>query len=342
MIVTRAADGVTVGPAPRHPERTALAEAAGALLTWDVVDPAALPSATIHDVGRAAGWLWELYGADVAAAVPAATQAGADVAAAPADQRIVEAVRTLAHLAWAEAWWPASALAGVPALDQDLLRAERAVAAAAVEHLLDDDEAVERALAAAAMPHQHPELAAELAAVAEDYGVALPAAAGTPGRAGLALAAGGRGDGAGVLVARGSTQVSWAAVPPGVVDAAAEAGWTIRRTGDHTVVDVSVPAAPDPRARTATLRARFGPVEVPLEPVRDDRFTGTAPIPAAALLLPAAEWAAVVYAPAVADAPDQVHPEDAARRTAIVAAARARLSATHATRTERAAGQAAP
>ncbi|SEE60262.1 hypothetical protein [Jiangella alba] len=335
MIVTRTADGVSVGPPPAHPEQTALAEAAGALLTWDVVSPAELPSATVHDTGRALGWLWELYGADVAAAVQDATPDGVDVAPAPADRRVLGAVRTLARLTWAEAWWPASAAAGVPALDRVLLRAERAVAAAAAEHLLDDDEAVERALSVAAPPPGHPELAAALALVAEDYGVALPAAVVTPERAGLALAAGGPGDGAGVLVARGMTPVNWTDVPPGRVDAAAEASWTIRRA-DDTVVAVSVPAGPDPWA-PAVLRARFGPADFPLAPTRDGRFTGTATIPAAALLLPAAERAALVYAPDLTTAPEPVRPDDLARRAAIVAAARARPSAPDATLTERAA-----
>ncbi|SDT30771.1 hypothetical protein [Jiangella sp. DSM 45060] len=336
MIVTRTADGVSVGPPPAHPERTALVEAAGALLTWDVVAPTELPSATVHDTGRAAGWLWELYGVDVAAAVQDATPDGIDVAAVPADRRVLDAVRTLARLTWAEAWWPASAAAGVLALDRGLLRAERAVAAAAAEHLLDDDEAVERALAVAAPPHGHPELAAALVAVAEDYGVALPAAVVTPERAGLALAAGGPGDGAGVLVARGSTPVSWTDVPPGLVDAAAEASWTIRRA-DDTVVEVSVPAAPDPWAPATALRARFGPADVVLAPTREGLFAGTATIPASALLLPAAERAALVYVPALTTAPEPVRPDDLARRAAIVAAARARPAAPDATLTERAA-----
>ncbi|RIQ29610.1 hypothetical protein DY240_08115, partial [Jiangella rhizosphaerae] len=66
---------------------------------------------------------------------------------------------------------------------------------------------------------------------------------------------------------------------------------------------------------------------------------GTAPLPPAALLLPAAQRVAVVYDPAVAaqDAVRAPAPGTAERQAAVVAAVRARLTRPDATLTERAA-----
>lgn len=298
-----------------HPERTALLEARGATVYWDVLTDEP-PVVEVHDDEAAADWLWEL-----------------DDDATPA--------RTLAYLGWVRAWWPTSAVAGVPPLDPALLAAELAVATAAVEHLLDDEEAVERAVAAAA-DAVHPlaalaadpalgaratELAARLADLADDHGIALPdPVAAVPSRSGFALAAGGS-VGEDVVVLRGSSAVDWALVPQDAVDAAAEAAWAVVRRGGESVLEVSVPGTSVP------LRARFGPVEVAL----DEHGDGAVPVPASVLLLPAAQRVLTVYAPAFA-APDAPPDQDApARRAALVAMARARLTAPDATLTELAA-----
>jgi hypothetical protein len=179
--IERTEAGVLVGARPPHSEQTALVEARGALLLWDALDRRAHPAAEIHDLDLAADWLWEIYGPEASNAI----LAGADRVAVEAHSASLAAARQLAHLRWAEAWWPSSHEAAVPALSIGMLRAEAAWHTAGVEHLLDDEEAVERALAdvdlaAVAVlegdPLLGPEaraLAAGLAELAEDYGVAL-------------------------------------------------------------------------------------------------------------------------------------------------------------------------
>jgi len=311
------------GPLP-HPERTALLEGRGATLHWDVLTGGP-PATEVHDDRRAADWLWEIDG-----------DSGA---------------RTLAYLGWARAWWPASTVAGVPALDPALLAAELAVATAAVEHLLDDEHAVERALAAA-VGAVHPlaalaadpelgsaaaELAAQLAELADDHGIMLPdPVPASPSRSGFALAAGGMAEGD-VVVLRGSSAVDWALVPQGTVDAAADATWTVVRRGGESVLEVSVPMAP--AATGIPLAARFGPVELSLGERADGAVTGHAPVPASVLLLPAAQRVLTVYAPGFATPEAPADPDAAARRAALVAMARDRLTAPDATLTERAAAR---
>lgn len=57
--------------AAEEPDFTrAVLDVAGAVLTWPVLGtPGLLPSAEIHDPGRAQQWLWALYGERIAAAV---------------------------------------------------------------------------------------------------------------------------------------------------------------------------------------------------------------------------------------------------------------------------------
>jgi hypothetical protein len=337
MRVSRSA-GLVVGDWPASPEVTALVEASGAVLAWDVLAGGDAPAARVHDPALASEWLWEIYG-DAADAI----LGGAEEVDVPAggDRRVRDACRDVAQLTWAAAWWPASATAGVPALDPAVLHAERAVAVSAVEHLLDDPDAVERALASVVpfeAPTSDPELdalAGRVAALAEDYGVELPPVA-APTRAAFALAAGGVGDSAGVTVLSGSSTVDWALVPAGVVDAAAPAQWAVVRRQGATVLEVTV--APGPRP--GPLAARIGEVDVPLAGVDGlGRITGSAPVPPAVLLLPPERRAVTVYAPGFA-APDvPVVPEAgaAARRAAIIDYARSRVVSPSATLTERSA-----
>ena len=297
-----------------HPERTALLEARGATLYWDVLSDAP-PVTDVHDEAQAADWLWDLP----------------------------DTAREPAYLGWAKAWWPVSVAAGVPALDPALLAAELAVATAAVDHLLDDEDAVPRAVAAAANavhplaaladdPELGPaaaDLSARLADLAEDHGITLPAPVPAPtSRAGFALAAGGRA-GSDVVVLRGSAPVDWALVPQGAVDAAADATWSVLRRGGELVLAVSVPTMTN-----VPLAARFGPVDVPI-----DDGTGSVAVPASTLLLPAAQRNLTVYAPGFATPDTTDDPDAPARRAALVALARARLTAPDATLTERAAGR---
>ncbi|QTR03691.1 hypothetical protein J7S33_01130, partial [Saccharothrix algeriensis] len=233
--VRREGGEVLVGRWPSHPERTALLEARGALLAWDVLadlDPGPGPAARVHDTARAADWLWEVYGPDAAARILAAaesepesesepepeSESGSDQAGpdqpgpdrAEPDQgdpgAVRRAARTVAHLTWARSWWPASASAGVPALDPVLLHAELALATAAVEHLLDDEDATARALAEVTADPVVEGVSARLAALAEDYGFPAPQPL-PPTRAEYALAAGDAARADGVTVHSGSDPV---------------------------------------------------------------------------------------------------------------------------------------
>ncbi|SDG04010.1 hypothetical protein SAMN05216553_10524 [Lentzea fradiae] len=331
MTAVRRADGVIrVGSLPSRPERTALVEARGALLAWDVLgDP--VPAVEIHDAEQAAEWLWEVYGPTAAAAILG-------------DVTEVElallggSVEALAWLRWAQAWWPASTIGGIPALDPALLAAEIAVHTAAVEHLLDDDEAVTRALANVTAPAGN--VSAEVLAlyeqvetIAEDFGVTVsPAAA--KRRVEWALAAGEAPSRDGLRLRSGATAVDWSLVPAGVLDAVAPVWWEVRRTAGATVLSVSVEAAP--AAKPVDLLARCGPdLEVPLYP-DGGAFVGASDVDATWL---SEDIAPVVFAPRFADADRIGAPVDIATQTAVIALARTRLTSPAASLTEREAGR---
>ncbi|MEH0420655.1 hypothetical protein [Streptomyces sp. B21-083] len=127
-------DVVAVGPAFTR----AVLDVAGAVLTWPVLDDPALPSAEIHDAGRAQQWVWALYGEGVAAAVH-------DCPAGEAGVRVSAEVTALAGAAarlglghWAARWWPASYSDGIPALEPDLLGLESAALTHRCQQLFDD------------------------------------------------------------------------------------------------------------------------------------------------------------------------------------------------------------
>lgn len=247
--VVRGPVGIRVGSPPARPERTAVLEAAGATLTWDVTTTDAAPSALVWDVSRAVEWLWEVYGADAASAIIAGA---GPIVAVPGD--VTRTTHAVAVAGWARAWWPASFVAGVPALDPRLLAAEAVVGFADVEHLVDDEDTVERALADAvgslevleALTRMRPEAAPLLdrvVGIAEDHGVDLSTAH-VASRSDYALAAGGEEETAAVPVASGSDVLDLALLPPGSVDAAGEATWRIIRRDGTTVLEASVPCAP--------------------------------------------------------------------------------------------------
>lgn len=324
-----------------HPERTALVEARGALLYWDVLDRDAHPRAEIHDEHQAADWLWEIYGPDAAEAILNAS--------GPIDtdweSPVLDAARRLAYLRWAEAWWPSSHAAGIPALHTGLLRAEAAWRTAGVEHLLDDEEAVERALAEAD-PHalealaddpalDTAPLAAALHDLAEDYGVDPPRSTVQLRRDDWALAAGSA-PGETAALASGGAPVDWEMVPQGVVDAADGASWTLRQDPGGMTIAVAVPAAPE--ARGFRLAARIGGVEIGL---RLDPGTGTfqgeAEAPPAFLLLPADRRVLHVFSPDFTVGDVSNDPRDAPHRPALIEFARERLNDPDASLAERAA-----
>ena len=295
-------DGLVVGSFPEWPEVSAIVEAAGAVLAWDVLSDDAVPAARIHDPDRAADWLWEIYGPAADGILGHATEV-----TVTGDSPVRDACRVLARLNWVEAWWPASATAGISAVDPVVLLEERVTAVSTVEHLLDDPDAEERAQSAVA----------------------------TPVRSGYALAAG-TVSSAATTVLTGSSAVDWTLVPAGVVDAAAPADWAVLRRDGTTVLEVSV--APGPRPESP-LSARFADLEVPLDVPLDTvdglgRRTGSTPVPATVLLLPPDRRTVTVYAPGFAE-PAAPAPGAEDRRAAIIAHARARIGAPDATRTER-------
>ncbi|WP_433273670.1 hypothetical protein ACQPZF_19680 [Actinosynnema sp. CS-041913] len=334
--VERDGTDIAVGEWPSHPERTALLEARGALLAWDVLSDAAVPAARVHDAARAADWLWEVYGTDAADGILGDAAEVEVVIDAPSSGGVRDAARVVAQLGWAEAWWPASATAGVPALDPVVLQAERALATGEVEHLLDDEDATARALAAITADPGVDDLSARLAALAEDYGIAVPQAV-RSNRTEFALAAGDAAQPDGVIVHSGADAVDWALVPAGAVDAAAEARWAVVRSAGSTFLDVTVAAGPRPDVR---LAARFGRIDVVLD--RTDGLgwhTGRTPVPPTVLLLPPADRLLTVYAPDFAAPQRDSDPDTPARRAAIIAYARSRPDSPAATLTERSAGR---
>ncbi|MDT0266532.1 hypothetical protein RM844_09510 [Streptomyces sp. DSM 44915] len=360
MTVTRVrvrqSDGVLwVGEPPAHAEWTALVEAGGAVLSWDVPAGQRLPSAEVYRPWQAADWLWQVYGpaAETLLAVPDGTET--EIELPDAGGPLADAVARLALLGWLAAWWPASYVAGVPALSAALLAAEQAVAAAEVESLLDDEDAVTRLLARAAPAvhplaalADHPRLGAEatrladrLADVADTFGVELPApAALVADQTGWALAAGGQPPG-GVTALGGGGPLDWCWLPPGVVDAAAGLRWSLVRRDGRLLLEVSVARAPvafAERVRSWPLRARSDAVEFPLAVSPEGgAFSGATELPPTALLVPAPRRTVTVWAPGFAD-PDEppVPPAElAGRQEPVLSAARERLAATDVSFAER-------
>jgi len=334
------------------PLRTALVEAAGAQLTWDVTAPAPLPDTDVHDALAASAWLADVYGATVADAV----FRGVDVEIALdafGDPTIVDAVRALGHLNWARAWWPASS--GIPALDPAIVAAEVAVTSHLLTHLLDDEDAVEHAMtdahdapaALAALPPALAADAAELAAVldalAEDHGVAWAPTPPADVRSEWALAAGGerRASAAdGVVIAQGTAPVRWSDVPTQTVDAAAEARWTLLQGTDTPFLQVEVPAVQGVLS-APELHAVFGPPALDVDVVlrrADSVFVGETVVPASALFLPPGARTLRVHDPLLVSPDEPEAAESAEDRAEVLAFATTRLTAPDASLAERAAG----
>lgn len=290
MPVARTAEGLVLGEPPDRPELTALLEADGATLVWDLAAGDALPAAIVWDPRRAVAWAWQVYG-------PGATEALAGTASsfAAAPGPVLPAARTAARCAWARAWWPASHLAAVPALDPRLLDLEEAAALAELEHLLDDAEGVDDRLRAAlyaaeaigdATGDAHA-LVARVRGAAEDRGIRAERAVTAPAvrRNDVALAAG---DATGTpsAVAVGTAPLDLSRLAPGTADAAAEAHWSIYRDAGQTVLEVTVagaPRHPDDGVEPAPLEAVFAGVPLRLA-LEDGRFAGRIDVPARLLL----------------------------------------------------------
>lgn len=228
----------TTGAVPAPPPLTAVLEVAGAVLSWTVDEPDSGPHITFTDVRRA-DWLWRLVGDDGHASVLTALSAGpaagaTDVAVPAIDGAELATLRRLAVGHWLRRWWPASRRDGIAELDAALLDGEIALLTSGVEAFFSDDT-VDSDLSELLAPHAgafdragwsvDPRVSVVFGAcreLADDLGVAQRDGTRTGlRRDDYALAAGpGRRAPQGTTVAAGVSSVSWAAVPPGVFDAA--------------------------------------------------------------------------------------------------------------------------
>lgn len=324
--------------------RTALVEARGALLSWDAASDERFPDAEIHDPVQALAWLAEIYSVDIAAAVRAAVDASLPL---PQDAELVDAAHRLAALSWARHWWPAGIY--TPALNGAILAAETVLAAHAVEHLLDDEDAVERALheaagAPSALAMVPPRLRADaasladaLTSLADDHGVVLdPAVISQP--EGWALAAGARTQpDDGIEISHGTSPVRWADVPAQTVAADSDAQWSLRHVDGVPHLHIWVAAVP---GATADLWARFGPESLDIDvPLHGDGnlFTGHAQVAASVALLPLDDRTLWVRDPILAPVPGPPEAED--DRDAVREHAVARLDDPQSSLAERAAAE---
>lgn len=324
--------------------RTAMIEARGALLSWDAASDERFPDAEIHSPSEASGWLAEIYGKDIAAAIRTADETSLPL---PEDAELVDAAHRLAALTWASHWWPAGVY--TPALNGPILAAETVLAAHAVAHLLDDEDAVERALhdavdAPSALTAVPPQLRSDavvvvdaLAALADDHGIALNPAV-IPAPEDWALAAGTRTQvGDGIEIGHGTAPVRWADVPPQTVAADSDAQWSLRHVDGVPHLHVSVAAVP---GATAELWARFGPHALDIDvPLHGDgsAFTGSTEVAASTALLPLDERTLWVRDPVLAAVPgpaERAEDRDAVREHAVD-----RLDDPRASLAERSAGE---
>ncbi|MFE3141919.1 hypothetical protein [Streptomyces scopuliridis] len=264
----------------------AVLEVAGGLLTWSVLALDAVPVAVLDDVDLAQGWVWALYGEQVALALAddTVTESAPEqpepvevpvlpvLPVLPALPALVVSARQLAFAHWAARWWPASVIDDIPPLDERLLDREIGDLTEECDLLFAGEETAD------SRPSDGPD--AESAAVekpprASDYALAAGPAAGT-GTAGPAGAGG-------LTLARGTGGSDWRRCPPGLVDASERAvSWEVVRAAARTTVSVSVVAAPGPvtvpseLTPRATVSGAADPLDLALRLV-DDAWLGDAP-----------------------------------------------------------------
>lgn len=249
----------STGPEVEGVPLDAPVEVAGAVLSWTIDSAAGVPRITFTDAARA-DWLWRVVGESghVAILAALAEPAAVDAVEAPGVEAAPEALSPLRRLAlghWLRRWWPASARDGIPALDAVLLDAELALLTDEAGYTFSDDT-----LDSDATGLLHPHIAvltgyldspderiADLCTRALDLADGLgcrgapqrrPA---IPRRDDYALAAGTAGTAATPAIAHGVASVNWAAVPPGVLDAAEDTiRWRIVPAGATVAARVSV------------------------------------------------------------------------------------------------------
>jgi hypothetical protein len=252
------------GPVVAEAPAVAVLELSGAVLAWTVDDPAAAATRVTFTNLAAAEWLWLLVGQPGHVALLAALDGRTAQERQPVDVSGVEfspaALGPLHRLAvghWLRRWWPASARDGIVGLDAAVLDGEVALLTVAAQEYFADDtfdsdvadllrphRATLAELAQGADPRVA-ELATACTELADDQGVeqgAVPVVDATRRREDYALAAGSDASSrATEQIARGVGSVNWAAVPPGMFDAADRTvDWAIEMAGSTAVALVRV------------------------------------------------------------------------------------------------------
>ncbi len=234
---------------------------------------------TFTDLARA-DWLWRVLGESghraVAAAVdgrPPDDAQTIDVTGVGMLPGSVDQLRRLALGHWMRRWWPASHRDGIAGLDSAVLDAEIALlTSAAQDYFADDtfDSDVTGLLAAhsAALNElvrtgdpRVVELVRSAGELTDDIGIVIaePAAV-APRRDDYALAAGAdRGQGNSGVIARGTGSLNWAAVPPGLFDAAEDTvDWRIEASASIANVLVAVELLGPGSPEGVAVRLRSG------------------------------------------------------------------------------------
>jgi hypothetical protein len=260
-----------------HPQLTAVLEVSGAVLSWTVDDPSTTALITFTDPARA-DWLWRVLGEQGHSALAAALdgrtpEAAVELTGVNVLPGALEPLRRLALGHWLRRWWPASQRDGVAALDGALLDAEIAVLTAGAQDFFTDDTfdsdvvGLLRPHAATLSAHLHGgdprviELVRTCAELADDVGVVFGEADRVPlRRDDYALAAGpdpGRNPAS--AIATGADSVNWAAVPPGIFDAAERTlGWRVEALDGVTKAVVRAELSGPGLASGIAVRLRSG------------------------------------------------------------------------------------
>lgn len=231
-------------PVAGPPPLVQAVQARGAVLEWQVGGPC-FPTLTITDPAEC-DWLWRLIGERGHAAViahaagPAKLAEGAAAVAVDVewDGELLADLRRMAHGHWLRAWWPASPIDGVAALDGVLLHAELALSAADLDDVLADGaDAVDGPELAGLRAHAEglrqragsldPEVREVAHAALELMEEPAPERSGM-WRDDYALVAGGRRDADDDAIAAGTASHEWRGVPAGTLDSSESAvSWTL-------------------------------------------------------------------------------------------------------------------
>ncbi|OMC06117.1 hypothetical protein A5733_18000 [Mycobacterium sp. NS-7484] len=268
----------STGPLNLPAPLVAVLEVSGAVLSWavdgDATDP---PSITFTNPARA-DWLWRVLGEAGHVAVLETVRhrepgEPVDLPRVDALPGATTALRRLAFGHWLRRWWPASDRDGIATLDRCLLDAEVALLTVAAEEYFTDDTLDSDAagllapqltalnIRAAEGDPRVVALIDDCRELAADIGLDWPdVTAATPRRDDFALAAGrGEPSPAADRIAGGVASVEWAAVPPGMFDAAENTiEWSVN-AGAEAVVQVAL-AGPNSPSGIAVQLHGGGPV----------------------------------------------------------------------------------